>query len=92
MVTGVQRESLYRHDMVTGVQKGNLYRHDMVTGATKQIGNHHDITGVHEEFTYCSASISSGKQKKNRSTSQLHFRSGNTPATIEADQILLAFH
>ena len=35
-------------------------------------------------------STSSGKQKKNRSTSQPQFRSENTPATIEADQILLA--
>ena len=64
--------------------------HDMVTGATEQIGNCHDITGVHEEVTYCSPSTSSGKQKKNRSTSQPQFRSENTPATIEADQILLA--
>ena len=39
---------------------------------------------------YCSPSISSGKQKKNRSTSQPQFRSENTPATIEADQFLLA--
>ena len=39
---------------------------------------------------YCSPSTSSGKQKKNRSTSQPQFRSENTPATIEADQILLA--
>ena len=30
------------------------------------------------------------KQKKNRSTGQPQFRSENTPATIEADQILLA--
>ena len=48
------------------------------------------VTGVHDEVTYCSPSISSGKQKKNRSTSQLQFRSENTPATIEADQLLLA--
>ena len=27
--------------------------HDMVTGATEQIGNCHDMTGVHEEVTYC---------------------------------------
>ena len=33
---------------------------------------------------------SSGKQKKARSTSQRQFRGENTPATIEADQILLA--
>ena len=64
--------------------------HDMVTGATEQIGNCDDMTGVHEEVTYCSLSTSSGKQKKNRSTSQPQFRSENTPATIEADQILLA--
>ena len=48
------------------------------------------VTGVHEEVMYCSPSTSSGKQKKNRSTSQPQFRSENTPATIEADQILLA--
>ena len=28
-------------------------RHDMVTGATEQIGNCHNMTGVHEEVTYC---------------------------------------
>ena len=27
----------YGHDMVTGVQRESLYRHDMVTGATEQI-------------------------------------------------------
>ena len=64
--------------------------HDMVTGATEQIGNRQDMTGVHKEVTYCAASTSSGKQKKNHSTSQPHFRSENTLATIEADQILLA--
>ena len=62
----------------------------MVTGATEQIGNCHNMTGVHEEVTYCPPSTSSGKQKKNRSTSQPQFRSENTPATIKADQILLA--
>ena len=65
--------------------------HDMVTGATEQIRSQRDIvTGVHEEVMYCSPSTSSGKQKKNRSTSQPHFPSKKTPATIEADQILLA--
>ena len=63
--------------------------HDMVTGATEQNRNCHDLTGVHEEVTYCSPSTSSGKQK-NHSTSQPQFRSEDTPATIEADQILLA--
>ena len=44
----------------------------------------------HEEVTYCSPSTSSGKQKKNRFTSKPQFCSENTPATVEADQILLA--
>ena len=57
--------------------------HNMVTRATEQIGNRQDMTGVHEEVTYCTASTSSGKQKKNRSTSQPPFRSEDTPATIE---------
>ena len=48
------------------------------------------VTGVNEEVMYCSTSTSSGKQKKNRSTSQPQFRSENTPATIEAEQIFLA--
>ena len=65
------------HDMATGVQKESLYGHDM-------------MTRVHEEVTYCSPSTSSGEQKKNRSTSQPQFRSENNPATIEANQILLA--
>ena len=50
------------------------------------------MTEIHEEVTYCSPSTYSGKQKKNRSTSQQQFRSENTPATIEADQTLLALH
>ena len=63
----------------------------MVTGVTEKIRNLHDmVAGVHEEVTYFSPSKSSGKQKKNRSTSQPHFRSENTPATIEADQLMLA--
>ena len=64
--------------------------HDMLTGVQKESLCGHDMTGVQEEVTYCSPSTSSGKQKKNRSTSQPQFRSENTPVTIEADQILLA--
>ena len=80
-----------RRDMVTGVQSESFCSCDMVTGATKQIGNRRDmVTGVHEEVTYCSSSTSSGKQKKNRSTSQPQFCSEITSMTIEADQILLA--
>ena len=63
----------------------------MVTGVTEQIRSQRDIlTGSHEEVMYCYPSTSSGKQKKNRSKSQPQFRNENTPATIEADQILLA--
>ena len=90
MVTGATEMNRNRHNMVTGVHRERVYGHDIVTGATQQIGNCHDLTGVHEEVTYCSTSTSSGKQKKNRSTSQPQFRSENSPATIEADQILLA--
>ena len=63
----------------------------MVTGAKEKNVKCHNMTEVHEEVTYCPPNTSSGKQKKNRSTRQPQFRSENTPATIEADQILLAF-
>ena len=76
-MTGVQRESLCGRDMVRGVQRDSLCQRDLVTGA-------------HEQVTYCSPIISSGNQKKNRPTSQPQFRSENTPATNETDQILLA--
>ena len=71
----------YRTDSQSSRHGDRSYRTDR---------NWHDMTGVHEEVTYCSPSTSSGKQKKNRSTSQPQFRSENTRATIEADQILLA--
>ena len=75
----------------TTQNSGSEDGHDMVAGATEQIRDDHDmVTGVHEEFTYCSSSTSSGNQKKNHSTSQPQFFSENTPATTEADQILLA--
>ena len=78
-------------DMVTGVTGEIRHCRDMVTGSTEEIRNGHDmVTAVQEEIPYCSSGISSGKQKKARSTSQPQFRSENTPATIEADQILLA--
>ena len=48
------------------------------------------MTATQEEIPYYSPTTSSGKQKKAHSTSQPQFRSENTPATIEADQILLA--
>ena len=101
MVTGATE----RHDMVTGAMGEIRHCCDMVTGATGEIRHCCDmVTGVQEEIRYCpdmvtrvqeeiphcSSGTSSGKQKKARSTSQPQFRSENTPATTEADQILLA--
>ena len=63
----------------------------IVTGVTGETRHYpHEMTAAQEEISHCSPSTSSGKQKKARSTFQPQFRSENTPATIEADQILLA--
>ena len=63
----------------------------IVTGGPEEIRHSpHTMTATQEEIPYCSPTTSSGKQKKARSTIQPQFRSENTPATIEADQILLA--
>ena len=63
----------------------------MVTGATEGLCQHpHMMKTIQEEIPYCSPTTSSGKQKKAHSTCQPQFRSENTPATIEADQLLLA--
>ena len=62
-----------------------------VTGVTREIRQHPHMTmETQEKIPYCSTSTSSGKQKKARSASQPLFRSESTPATLEADQILLA--
>ena len=64
----------------------------MVTGGPEEIRhNPHKMTVTQEENPYCSPATSSGKKKKARSTSQPQFRCEKTPATIETDQILLAF-
>ena len=87
MVTGATREIRQGHYMVTGATE----RHGMVTRGSEEIRNGYDmVTAVQGEIPYCSSGISSGKQKTAPSTSQPQFRSENTPATIEADQILLA--
>ena len=91
MVTGVTGEICQCRDMLTGIQGEIRYRPDMVTGDSEEVHNDHDmVTAVQEEIPYYSSGISSGKQKKVRCTSQPQFRSENTPATIEADQILWA--
>ena len=77
-------------DMVTGVQGEIRSRPDMVTGGSEEMRNgHYMVTAVQEEIPYCSSGIFSGKQKKARSANQPQFHNENTPATIEADQILL---
>ena len=50
----------------------------------------HMVTGGPEEIPYCFPGTSSGRKKKAPSTSQPQIRTENTPAAIEADQILLA--
>ena len=101
MVTGVIEQTSKRPHMVTGglgqtskgphMVTGATERHDILTRVTEEVRNGRDmVTAVQEEIPYCSSGISSGKQKKARSTSQPQFRSENTPETIEADQILLA--
>ena len=62
----------------------------MVTGGPEEVRQIPHMMTTQEEIPYCSPGTSSGKQKKARSTRQPHLRSENTPATIEADQILLA--
>ena len=69
--------------------EARFFRSQTTQNSGPEVG-HDMVTGVHEELIYCSPSISSGKQKKNQSTSQLQISSENTPATIEADQILVA--
>ena len=91
MVTGATEQTRNSPYMVTEVIEETHECPDMVTGATGEIRQCPDmVTEVSEEIPYCSFGISSGKQKKVRSTSQPQFHSENTPATIEADQILLA--
>ena len=63
----------------------------MMTGVQEEIRyGPHMVTGIQEEFLYCSLGNSSGKQKKARFSSQPPFCNENTPEITEADQILLA--
>ena len=90
MVTGVTGEICQCRDIMTGIQGEIRYLPDMVTGDSEEVHNDRDmVTAVQEEIPYCSSGISSGKQKKARSTSQPQVCSENTPVTIEAYQILL---
>ena len=48
------------------------------------------MTGVQEKIPYCCLELRQENKRRRKATSQPHFRSENTPSTIEADQILLA--
>ena len=91
IVTGATGEIRQYPHMVTGATGEIRHHPHMVTGATEEICHKpHATTATQEEIPYCSPTTPSGKQKKARSTSQPQFRSENSPATIEADQIFLA--
>ena len=85
-------------DMVTGVGSPNdpcpeamISCHHSGNLNSSEVEEHPGmVTRVQKEITYCSVGTSSGKQRKARSTSQPPFCSESTPATVEADQILLA--
>ena len=75
-------------DMVTGFLGEIRYGHDMMTRATKDIRNGRDmVTAVQEEIPNCSFGISSGKQRKARSTNQSQFRSENTLRQLKQTRI-----
>ena len=84
--------------MASSHHSGNLNNSEveenphMVMGGQEEIRNGpHMLKRLQEEIPYCFSVTWSGKQKKARSTNQSQLRSENTPGTIEADQILLAF-
>ena len=63
----------------------------MGTRGQEEIRNrHHVVIRFQEEIPYCSTGSPTREQKKARSTCQPQFRSENTPAILEGDQILLA--
>ena len=95
MVTGVQRErEREKESAATTWWQEPQKRMGIATTWWQELQNRLVIATIWLEFTRKShtapPSTSSGKQKKNRSTSQPQFRRENTTATIEADQILLA--
>ena len=75
--------------MVTGrTEEIRQYPHVVTRGPEEVRNRPHTVTGVQENIPYCSLGTSSGE--KARSTSHPPFRSENTPATFEADQIMVA--
>ena len=66
------------------------YPHMATTGPEGVRNCPHMVTRTQGEIPHCSPGTSSGKQKKARSTSKPQFRSEYTPATTEAEQVLLA--
>ena len=70
--------------------EAGIFRNQTTQNSGPEVGNGM-VTGVQEEISYSSLGTSSGKQKKARPTSHPYFPIENTAATIEADQILMAF-
>ena len=86
----LKARSFSRHSGQVNGPEAEIDPHN-VTGVQEEICQYsHMRTETQEMIPYCSLSTSSGKQKKARCTCQPLFCSENTPATIEADQILLA--
>ena len=75
------------------LNSGRQDRHNMATGVQKESENGYNmVTGVHEELTYCSPSTSSGKQKKNTSTSQPQFRKNTKTPLRQLRQTKYCWH
>ena len=80
-----------KDDSQRGPRPEAIVSQSQITQNSGPDDGHDMVTGIREEVTYCSPGASSGKRRKTHSASQRHFRIENTPTSIEADQILLAF-
>ena len=82
-----------RSQVDSNSEVGPSVRHSRHSNASDPDRPPHLVTGVQEGIPYCSVGISSGNLKKARSTSQPHFCSENTLATVEvATRFCLPFN
>ena len=65
--------------------------HNQMTQISGPENGHDMVTGVHEEVTYCSPSLSPAKQKKIHSSSQPQFRFENTLRQLKQTTFLWPF-
>ena len=84
------RYSFHHYGHLKSPEAGE-YPHMVIVGPEEIRQYPHMKTGTQEGITYFCFDNSLRKEKKAHSTSQPQFRSENTPATFEADEILLAF-